>query len=95
METLEIAKLAGIPVMLDHLHPKGPREWGSGRIITQLVDRAWQDGHQVYINMHSYEAYDENIILVPRWALVVKPVAGLGQYDSNHPRPTTPTCART
>ncbi len=85
METLQIAKLAGIPVMMDHLHPKGPREWGSGRIITQLVDRAWQEGHQVYINMHSYEAYDENIILVPRWALVVKPVAGLGQYDSNHP----------
>ena len=85
METLQIAKLAGIPVMLDHLHPKGPREWGSGKIITQLVDRAWQEGHQVYINMHSYEAYDENIILVPRWALVVRPVAGLGQYDSNHP----------
>jgi N-acyl-D-amino-acid deacylase len=35
--------------------------------------------------MHSYEAYDENIILVPRWALVTKPVAGLGQYDSSHP----------
>jgi len=85
METLRIAEVAGIPVMMDHLHPKGPREWGSGRIITQLVDRAWQNGHQVYINMHSYEAYDENIILVPRWALVVKPVAGLGQYDSNHP----------
>jgi N-acyl-D-amino-acid deacylase len=84
-ETLQIAKLAGIPVMMDHLHPKGPREWGSGRIITQLVDRAWQEGHRVYINMHSYEAYDENIILVPRWALVSKPVAGLGQYDSNHP----------
>jgi N-acyl-D-amino-acid deacylase len=85
METLQIAKLAGIPVMMDHLHPKGPREWGSGKIITQLVDRAWQEGHQVYINMHSYEAYDENIILVPRWALIAKPVAGLGQYDSNHP----------
>lgn len=85
METIQIARLAGIPVMMDHLHPKGPREWGSGRIITQLVDRAWRDGHRVYINMHSYEAYDENIILVPRWALIVKPVLGLGQYDSSHP----------
>jgi N-acyl-D-amino-acid deacylase len=85
METIRIAEVAGIPVMMDHLHPKGPREWGSGRIITQLADRAWQNGQQIYINMHSYEAYDENIILVPRWALVVKPVAGLGQYDSNHP----------
>jgi N-acyl-D-amino-acid deacylase len=85
LETISIAREAGIPVMMDHLHPKGPREWGSGRIITQLVDRAWRDGHQVYINMHSYEAYDENIILVPRWALIVKPVEGLGQYDSTHP----------
>jgi N-acyl-D-amino-acid deacylase len=85
METIEIARRARIPAMLDHLHPKGPREWGSGRIVTQLVDRAWREGLQVYINMHSYEAYDENIVLVPRWALVARPVKGLGQYDSNHP----------
>jgi N-acyl-D-amino-acid deacylase len=83
VETINIARHAGIPVMLDHLHPKGPREWGSGRIITQLVDRAWADGHQVYINMHSYEAYDENIVLIPRWALIAKPVKGMGQYDSD------------
>ncbi len=85
METIEIARRARIPAMLDHLHPKGPREWGSGRIVTQLVDRAWSEGLQVYINMHSYEAYDENIVLIPRWALVARPVKGLGQYDSNHP----------
>ena len=83
VETINIAKHAGIPAMLDHLHPKGPREWGSGRIITQLVDRAWSEGHQVYINMHSYEAYDENIVLIPRWALLAKPVKGMGQYDSD------------
>lgn len=63
METITIARRANIPAMLDHLHPKGPREWGSGRIVTQLVDRAWREGHQVYISMHSYEAYDENIVL--------------------------------
>jgi N-acyl-D-amino-acid deacylase len=83
VETINIARHAGIPAMMDHLHPKGPREWGSGRIITQLVDRAWNDGHQVYINMHSYEAYDEQIVLIPRWALMVKPVKGMGQYDSS------------
>src|SRR5438067_835850 len=83
MESINIAKRAGVPVILDHLHPKGPREWGSGRIITQLVDRAWSEGQQVYISMHSYEAYDEQIILVPRWALVTKPVKGLGAYDSS------------
>ncbi|HEX9579731.1 MAG TPA: amidohydrolase family protein [Gemmatimonadales bacterium] len=84
-ETINIARLAGIPAMMDHLHPKGPREWGSGKIITQLVDRARRDGHEVYINMHSYEAYDENIVLVPRWALIATPVKNLGQFDSNVP----------
>lgn len=85
METISIGRLAGIPVMMDHLHPKGPREWGSGKIITQLVDRAWRDGIEVYINMHSYEAYDETIVLVPRWALVARPVRNLGQFDARHP----------
>ena len=85
METINIARQLGIPAMMDHLHPKGPREWGSGRIITQLVDRAWKDGHQVYINMHSYEAYDETIVLVPRWALVKTRIAHMGQFDANVP----------
>jgi N-acyl-D-amino-acid deacylase len=86
METINLARVTGIPVMMDHLHPKGPREWGSGKIITQLADRAWREGLEVYINMHSYEAYDETIVLVPRWALLAKPVANLGQFDSDHPR---------
>jgi N-acyl-D-amino-acid deacylase len=85
VEAINIAKRAGIPSMLDHLHPKGPREWGSGRIITQLIDRAWREGHRVYINMHSYEAYDETIVLVPRWALIKRQVKHLGQFDSSHP----------
>jgi N-acyl-D-amino-acid deacylase len=84
-EAITIAKVAGIPSMLDHLHPKGPREWGSGKIITGLIDRAWKDGHEVYINMHSYEAYDETIVLVPRWALIKEQVEHLGQFDGNHP----------
>jgi N-acyl-D-amino-acid deacylase len=85
MEVIRIAKRARIPAMLDHLHPKGPREWGSGRIITQLIDDAWREGHQVYINMHSYEAYDETIVLVPRWALMKKWHPDIGQFD-NDPR---------
>ena len=84
-EAINIAKYAGIPSMIDHLHPKGPREWGSGKIITQLVNQAWRDGLQVYINMHSYEAYDETIVLMPRWALIQRPVKGMGQFDSDVP----------
>lgn len=85
MEAITIAKVTGVPAMLDHLHPKGPREWGSGKIITQLVDQAWRDGQEVYINMHSYEAYDETIVLIPRWALIQRPVPGMGQFDSDVP----------
>ncbi len=44
MEILNIAKAANLPVMFDHIHPKGPREWGVSRATTQLIDRWWAEG---------------------------------------------------
>ncbi len=86
METIEVAKRAGIPAMLDHIHPKGPREWGMSKVSTQLIDQAWKEGHQIYINMHSYEGYETPVTLVPRWALVKGDVPDLSQSDSQDPR---------
>ena len=82
MEVLEIARRTGIPAMIDHIHPKGPREWGMSRVTTQLFDEAWSKGHQIYINMHSYEGYSAYVTLIPRWALVVGEVQGLSQADN-------------
>lgn len=86
METIEIARAAGIPVMMDHIHPKGPREWGMSKVTTQLIDRAWNEGLEVYINMHSYEGYETAVTLIPQWALVKGSVRDLPQSDGRDPR---------
>lgn len=85
MEVLTIGREAGIPVMFDHIHPKGPREWGMSKVTTQLIDDMWDDGHQVYINMHSYEGYSAYVTLIPRWALVEGEVPGQSMADDFPP----------
>lgn len=85
MEVLDIAREAGIPVMFDHIHPKGPREWGMSAVTTQLIDEMWEEGHQVYINMHSYEGYSAYVTLMPRWALIEGEVPGQSMADDFPP----------
>jgi N-acyl-D-aspartate/D-glutamate deacylase len=85
VEILDVAEHARIPVMIDHIHPKGPREWGVSKATTQMIDRAWKDGHQVYLNMHSYEGYSAYVTLVPRWALVRGEVPGQSAADDFPP----------
>ena len=85
MEILTIGREAGIPVMIDHIHPKGPREWGMSKVTTQLVDRMWEDGHPVYLNMHSYEGYSAYVTLMPRWALIEGVVPGQSMADDFPP----------
>ncbi|MDH5760778.1 MAG: amidohydrolase family protein [Gemmatimonadota bacterium] len=81
MEVLNVGRAANIPVMLDHIHPKGPREWGVSRATTQLIDRSWAEGYPAYINMHSYEGYSAYVTLIPRWALARGEVPGQSAAD--------------
>lgn len=85
MEILTIGREAGIPVMIDHIHPKGPREWGMSKVTTQLIDEMWEDGHPVYLNMHSYEGYSAYVTLMPRWALIEGEVPGQSMADDFPP----------
>ncbi len=85
MEILTIGREANIPVMIDHIHPKGPREWGMSSVTTQLVDQMWEDGHPVYLNMHSYEGYSATVTLIPRWALIEGEVPGQSMADDFPP----------
>jgi N-acyl-D-amino-acid deacylase len=85
VEVLTIGRVAHIPVMIDHIHPKGPREWGVSRATTQLFDRSWADGHPAYINMHSYEGYSAYVTLIPRWALAKGEVPGQSASDDFPP----------
>ena len=85
MEILRVGREAGVPVMFDHIHPKGPREWGMSHVTTQLIDDMWEDGHPVYINMHSYEGYSAFVTLMPRWALIEGVVPGQSMADDFPP----------
>ena len=85
VELIDVAKAARVPVMIDHIHPKGPREWGVSKATTQMIDRAWSEGHQIYLNMHSYEGYSAYVTLVPRWALVRGEVPGQSAADDFPP----------
>ena len=85
MEILRVGREAGVPVMIAHIHPKGPREWGMGVVTTQLFDRMWEDGFPAYMNMHSYEGYSAYVTLIPRWALIEGEVPGQSMADDFPP----------
>jgi N-acyl-D-amino-acid deacylase len=85
MEILTIGREAGIPVMIDHIHPKGPREWGMSKVTTGLIEEMWEDGHPVYLNMHSYEGYSAYVTLMPRWSLIEGEVPGQSMADDFPP----------
>ncbi len=85
MEIGNVAKEAGVPVTIDHIHPKGPREWGMSKVTTQMIDRWWEEGRRVYLDMHSYEGYQTYVTLVPRWALVAEEVPGQSASDDFPP----------
>ncbi|MDH3732964.1 MAG: amidohydrolase family protein [Gemmatimonadota bacterium] len=85
MEILRVGREANVPVMVDHIHPKGPREWGMSEVTTQLFDRMWADGYPAYMNMHSYEGYSAYVTLIPRWALIEGQVPGQSMADDFPP----------
>lgn len=84
-EGLEIARRAGVPVWFDHIHPKGPREWGVSKATVEAIKRAWEEGLRIYTNMHSYEGYAETVTLLPRWALAKAEVPGMSMSDDFPP----------
>lgn len=85
VELIDVAKAADVPVMIDHIHPKGPREWGVSKATTQMIDQAWEDGYPIYLNMHSYEGYAAIVTMVPRWALIRGEVPGQSAADDFPP----------
>ena len=84
-EGIEVARRARVPFWFDHIHPKGPREWGVSKVTVQAIQRAWDEGLQIYTNMHSYEGYAESVTLVPRWALAKVEVPGMSMSDNFPP----------
>jgi N-acyl-D-amino-acid deacylase len=84
-EGITVAREAKVPFWFDHIHAKGPREWGVSKPTVEAIARAWNEGLQVYTNMHSYDGYQESVTLVPRWALATTEVPGMSMSDDFPP----------
>lgn len=71
-EVIAVARGAGIPGVVTHVKALGPRVWGFSSAIVHRIDRAREQGIEVYADQYPYEASGTGITgaLVPRWAQV-------------------------
>ena len=71
-EVITVARDAGLPGVVTHVKALGPRVWGFGAAIVARIDRAREQGVQVYADQYPYEASSTSLTaaLVPRWAQV-------------------------
>lgn len=71
-EVIRIAREAELPGVATHLKALGPRVWGYSMALVHRIDRAREQGVEVYADQYPYEASATGITgaLVPRWAQV-------------------------
>lgn len=71
LETINIGRQTGVPVVCSHIKAKGADYWGSSHAATQLIHAARREGVEVYADQYPYETSgtDGNTVLVPMWAL--------------------------
>lgn len=70
-EVITIGREADLPVVATHLKALGPRVWGFSQALVHRIDRAREQGVQVFADQYPYTASATSIrgALVPRWAL--------------------------
>jgi N-acyl-D-amino-acid deacylase len=71
-EVIRVAREAKLPGIVTHIKALGPHVWGYSAPVIQRIQRARDQGIQVYADQYPYEASGTSIVgaLVPRWALV-------------------------
>jgi len=69
-EVIDVGRVTGIPVVLTHVKALGPPVWGFGAAIVRRVERAREQGVQVFADQYPYTASATSLqaALVPRWA---------------------------
>jgi N-acyl-D-amino-acid deacylase len=82
LETIEVGRHSGARVVASHIKAKGAHYWGSSGSAIQLIQRARDEGVQVFADQYTYatSGSDGNTVLIPGWA------TSSGQ-DGNGPRP--------
>lgn len=69
-EVIRIAREAGIPGVVTHIKVLGPHVWGYSAAIVERIDRARQEGIEVWADQYPYDASSTGLeaALVPAWA---------------------------
>lgn len=71
-EVIRISREAGLPGIVTHIKALGPRVWGYSMALVQRIERAREEGIEVYADQYPYMASGTSVTgaLVPRWAQV-------------------------
>ena len=71
-EVIRIAREAQLPGIVTHIKVLGPRVWGFSAALVSRIERARDEGVEVFADQYPYEASATSIAgaLVPRWAQV-------------------------
>lgn len=69
-EVIDVGRAAGIPAVLTHVKALGPFVWGYGEAIVKRVERAREEGVQVFADQYPYTASATSLeaALLPRWS---------------------------
>ncbi|MDP9348757.1 MAG: amidohydrolase family protein, partial [Gemmatimonadota bacterium] len=71
-EVIRVAREADLPGIVTHIKALGPRVWGYSEALVKRIERAREEGVEVFADQYPYEASGTGITgaLVPRWAQV-------------------------
>lgn len=69
-EVITVAREAGLPGIVTHIKALGPRVWGYAGALVRRIERARDEGVEVYADQYPYEASSTSLAaaLLPRWA---------------------------
>ena len=69
-EVINVGRVAGIPAVLTHVKANGPHVWGFSQAIVRRVERAREQGVQVFADQYAYTASSTGLepALLPRWS---------------------------
>jgi len=83
-EVITIAREAELPGIVTHIKALGPRVWGFSNAVVVRIERAREEGVEVYADQYPYTASGTSITgaLIPRWAQVGGQAALLARLDS-------------
>jgi N-acyl-D-amino-acid deacylase len=69
-EVIRVAREARLPGIVTHIKALGPRVWGYSQALVSRIERAREQGVEVFADQYPYEASQTGLsaALVPRWA---------------------------